>query len=108
MSDTRTLLPPYCGFGHLGEGPPPLGVIVVCKADTITLASGANLSNRAAGLILNNLILPTSGTVIFNFDDSATNGGTITVNSSETITGTLTVRVLPSLTLGISPLAIMS
>ncbi len=41
MADTRILAPPYCGFGHHGEGPPPLGAVLVCMADTITLATGA-------------------------------------------------------------------
>jgi autotransporter-associated beta strand protein len=61
-------------------------------ANTVTLASGADVAARGAALTLPaSTVLPTSGTVIFNNDDQATT--TLVVQAGVVLTGTLTVQV---------------
>jgi autotransporter-associated beta strand protein len=59
-------------------------------AQSITLNSVSNLSLRQAA-ILSNVILPTSGGVIFNNDDVATQA--ITLASAYTLSGSLSVQI---------------
>ena len=59
-------------------------------SQSVTLASGANLALRQAAT-LSNVILPTSGSVIFNFDDVATQA--LSLASDVTLSGSLGVQI---------------
>ena len=59
-------------------------------AQSITLASGSNLSARLAAT-LSNVTLPIPGTAIFNYDDQVT--AAFTVSTPTALTGALTVQV---------------
>src|SRR6266545_167179 len=64
-------------------------------ANTVTIASGANVSNRNTGILTLNAstVLPTSGTVTFDSDDAATNSAGIFIQAGDTLSGTLTIQV---------------
>jgi autotransporter-associated beta strand protein len=59
-------------------------------AQSITLASGSNLSARLAAT-LSNVTLPIPGTAIFNYDDQVT--AAFTLSTPTALTGALTVQV---------------
>ena len=59
-------------------------------AQSITLASGSNLSLRQAATV-SNVTLPIPGTAIFNYDDVAT--AAFTLSTPTALTGALTVQV---------------
>lgn len=59
-------------------------------SQSVTLASGANLALRQAAT-LSNVTLPTSGSVIFNFDDVATQA--LSLASDVTLSGSLGVQI---------------
>jgi autotransporter-associated beta strand protein len=59
-------------------------------SQSVTLASGANLSLRQAAT-LSNVTLPTSGSVIFNFDDVATQS--LSLASDIPLSGSLGVQI---------------
>jgi fibronectin-binding autotransporter adhesin len=69
--------------------------------NAVTLASGGRLSARQAGATYTNVTLPTSGTVVLNYDDQAT--GTVTVTSGVTLAGNLAVDMTQQATGAIGP-----
>src|SRR5262249_53328797 len=64
-------------------------------ANTVTLASGANISNRNTGNLTLNAatVLPTTGTAIFDSDDQSTAAAGIFIQAGVTLTGPLTIQV---------------
>jgi autotransporter-associated beta strand protein len=62
-------------------------------ANTMTFASGANLTNRGGTLTLStaNVTLPSTGSMIFNYDDGVTYG--IVVSGSYALAGPLSIQV---------------
>lgn len=58
-------------------------------ANGVTLASGGGISARTAVATFSNVVFPTTGTVVFNKDDSATFG--LTISSGASLIGSLSV-----------------
>jgi fibronectin-binding autotransporter adhesin len=57
--------------------------------NTFTLADGSSLENRSGGVTLNNVVLPTTGTVTLGSDDVG--GGSMTITNAIHLGGSLTL-----------------